>query len=147
MIPMQLGTETELIVLRDSIVIGAAMGAVYDIFRVIRRLISRRVAEIICDFVYTLIFSFVFFIASLAMTDYLRGFILAGMLIGAAMWCASVGRASVFAVTAVLRGVGGIVRKIIIAPIAKICRCIAHKFRQSAVNLKKSEKHLKLSAQ
>ncbi len=147
MIPMQLGTETELIVLRDSIVIGAAMGVAYDIFRVIRRLISRRAAEVVCDFVYTLIFSFVFFTASLAMTDYLRGFILAGMLIGAALWCASIGRVVVFAVTAVLRGAGRIVKKILISPIVKICRCIAHKFRQSAINLKKSEKHLKLSAQ
>lgn len=147
MIPMQLGTETELAVLMDAIVIGTVMGAVYDIFRVVRRLFGCRAVEIVCDLIYTLLFSFVFFVASLAMTDYLRGFILGGMLVGAVLWCESVGRAAVYVVTKILRCAGRAVKAVLISPIVKICRYIANKFVQIAVNLKKSEKHLKVSPQ
>ena len=93
MTPMQLGTAAEIEILRDSLIAGVMLGAVYDIFRVIRRIVRLPAVGFVCDFFYALIFGAAFFVFSLDETNYYRGFILFGMLAGAVMWIVTVGRA------------------------------------------------------
>ena len=92
MTPMQLGTAAELEILRDSVIAGVLMGAVYDIFRVARHVVKLSAVRFVCDFVYALLFGAAFFVFSLDETNYYRGFILFGMLAGTVMWTATIGR-------------------------------------------------------
>ena len=108
MTPMQLGTAAELEILRDSLIAGVLMGIAYDPFRVIRHKLSLPVVRFACDFLYALLFGAAFFVFSLDETDYFRGFILFGMLAGAAMWSFTAGRA----VTALAEGILALFGKI-----------------------------------
>lgn len=92
MTPMELGTAAELDILRDSLIAGVLMGMVCGVFRVVRLLAGRPAVGFVCDLLCALVFGAAFFIFSLDETNYFRGFILFGMLAGALMWCATLGR-------------------------------------------------------
>ena len=90
--PMQLGTSAEQGLLTDAVIVGVMLGVVYDLFRIIRHTFAFRAVTLICDFAYALCFGIVFFVFSLSVTGYYRGFLLVGMAVGAAMWSSTVGR-------------------------------------------------------
>ena len=140
MIPMQLGAQAEIEVLVYSLTAGVFMGVVYDFFRVIRRLFAGRTVTFICDLIFMVIFSAGYFTVSLAQTDYLRGFVLAGMIAGAAMWCYTIGRAAVWLVTLIL----GFFIKQLLSPmfvlVNKICKQSYFKTVGNAINLQKAKK-------
>lgn len=140
MIPMQLGTSVEPEVLRNAAAAGVLAGVVYDLFRVIRRLIPHRAVEVICDLIYTVLFSMIYFTVSLALTDYLRGFVLLGMAAGAVMWCLTVGRGAVFVITLAIKGIIGIMLKPAFVLLNKICKHSHFKTVRNTINLQKLKK-------
>ena len=91
--PMHLGTFAELELLKNAVIAGVLLGVVYDFFRVIRHTSRSRAAGFVCDLLYSLLFGAAFFVFSLSQTGYYRGFLLVGMIAGAAMWSATVGKA------------------------------------------------------
>ena len=86
MTPMQLGTQAELDILGLAVTAGAAMGLIYGLFQIVARLLNFAAVRLICDLTYTLMFGAVYFVFTLAQTNYLRGFVLLGMIGGAAGW-------------------------------------------------------------
>lgn len=137
---MQLGTETELQVFVSSLYWGILLGVVYDLFRILRRLAASRAVTLICDLLYTILFAFGYFVISLMLTDYLRGFVLLGMLLGALMWCMTAGRAAVFVVTA---AVSWIWKRMVKKVLGKVYKNISKSMRLTvinAINFKKSKK-------
>lgn len=116
MTPMQLGTETEIQIFTVAVTAGVFLGIIYGLFKLVRRAIPVKAVCFICDLVYALMFGAVFFVFSLAQTNYIRGFLLAGMLAGAAMWHFTFGRLFIFIISAV----GRFLSDKIIAPIFKL---------------------------
>ncbi|MBR1723921.1 MAG: spore cortex biosynthesis protein YabQ [Ruminococcus sp.] len=140
MVPMQLGVTAEIDVLKNAVIAGVAMGVIYDLFRIIRRTLGREAVTFVCDLLFTLMFSAAFFTVSLALTDYLRGFVLIGMLAGAAMWCLTVGRAVTWLVTAVLQFISGKIVVPVIVCVYKICKHIYTKIVGNTINLRNVKK-------
>lgn len=142
--PMQLGTETELGLLANAVAVGVVMGVVYDLFRVIRHTLSFRAVTVVCDLAYALSFGAVFFVFSLSMTGYYRGFLLAGMTAGAAMWCYTAGRG----LSRLAELIIGTIWKYLISPVIGIlhkpaeliCECVG-KIRLKLQKVKKIEKN------
>ena len=93
---MQLGLELETQLFLLSVLIGFAMGAVYDIFRMVRIATrSGRILTFVCDVVYTVLFWFVLFTFCTGLTGQIRVFALFGMLTGAVMERLSLGNLAV----------------------------------------------------
>ena len=93
---MQLGLELEPQLFLLSVLIGFAMGAVYDIFRMVRIATkSGRILTFVCDVVYTVLFWFVLFTFCTGLTGQIRVFALFGMLTGAVMERLSLGNLAV----------------------------------------------------
>ena len=89
---MQLGLELETQLFLLSVLTGFAMGAVYDIFRMVRMISkSGRILTFVCDVVYTVLFWFVLFTFCTGLTGQIRVFALFGMLTGAVMERLSLG--------------------------------------------------------
>lgn len=119
MTPMQLGAAAELEILRDSLIAGVLMGIAYDPFRVIRQTVKLSAVGFVCDFLYALLFGAAFFVFSLDETGYYRGFVLFGMLAGAAMWSFTAGRA-VTALMKLLLSITGKITAFILKPFVVI---------------------------
>lgn len=101
MTPMQLGTQAELDILGLAVTAGAAMGLIYGLFQIVARRLNFAAVRLICDLTYTLMFGAVYFVFTLAQTNYLRGFVLLGMIGGAAGWHFAIGRFAVRGAAAV----------------------------------------------
>ena len=137
---MQLGTNAEIEVLKISLTAGIAFGVVYDILAVLRRLLPGRAVTFVCDMFYALLFAAGYFTVSLALTNYLRGFVLTAMLAGAAAWHFTAGRGAVWLIS---RTVSLAVRKILLPPVVsvyKFGRQICVKTVGNAINSLKSKK-------
>ncbi|MCD8095122.1 MAG: spore cortex biosynthesis protein YabQ [Ruminococcus sp.] len=93
---MQLGVDAEIEVLKNSLLIGVFLGVLYDLFKIVRRTLDLKAATFLCDLLYALMFGSVYFVFTLAQTDYVRGFVLAAMLLSAAAWSFTAGRLYVF---------------------------------------------------
>ena len=92
---MQLGLELETELYLLAVIIGFAMGGVYDLFRMMRVIFkSGKVFTFFCDLSYTLLFWFVLFTFCTGLTGQIRIFALTGMLIGALMERISIGNAA-----------------------------------------------------
>jgi formate/nitrite transporter FocA (FNT family) len=137
---MQLGTEAEKEILFLAVTAGAFLGIIYDAFKILRQTLRAKAVGFVCDFVYALMFGAVFFVFSLAQTDYVRLFVLAAMLAGAAMWSCTVGRLFVFLACRTL----GFISDRIFLPIigfvgfiAKFPRAIGGRFVKSSTNFQK----------
>lgn len=89
-----LGTGRELQLAVYALITGAAMGAVYEIFRTIRQTISHnRWAVMIEDVIFTLLFGTVYYAFSVELTKgVMRFFVLVGMLLGFGIYLDSLGR-------------------------------------------------------
>ena len=140
MVPMQLGVYAEIDVLKNAIIAGVAMGVIYDLFRIIRRTLDREAVTFVCDLLFAMMFSAAFFTVSLALTDYLRGFVLIGMLAGTAMWCFTVGRAATWLVNAVLQFISGKLVVPVIVCVYKICKQVCAKIVGNTINLRNAKK-------
>lgn len=123
--PMQLGTEAELELLKNAVILGVMMGVVYDLFRVIRHTLPAAAVRFACDLLYSLSFGAVFFVFSLSQTGYYRGFLLAGMLAGTVMWSATVGKALSFAAEKLIAAVTYLPARLIVGSVHKICTSTA----------------------
>lgn len=137
---MQLGAEAEIEVFKAAVVAGVFMGAVYSLFAVIRRTVKIKCAGFFADLFYALIFGAVFFVLSLALTDYLRMFVLAGMTAGTVMWCMTFGRLIVWTACGILDALS----KRVISPAMdkayKIVTGIGGKFVECHTNYKNRKK-------
>lgn len=142
---MQLGTGQELEVLRSAAAVGIFMGAIFDLFSIIRKCTGSGIATFICDFIYALMFGTVFFIFSLSQTNYIRGFILFGMFAGAAAWCATAGRIVSAAVYGALRFISETFICPTIGFIHKIGRLLSRLFVKIGRKLKNAKKFRKTS--
>ncbi|SDA15359.1 Spore cortex protein YabQ (Spore_YabQ) [Ruminococcus sp. YE71] len=136
MTPMQLGTAAELEVLKNAVVTGVFLGAVYGVFAAVRRLLPNRAVGFVCDLLYSLAFGAVFFLFTLSQTDNYRWFVLLGMLVGAALWHASLGRLLVSAFCAAAKTVASPV----IVAIDKSCRFMKGIFVKVHTNLQTRKK-------
>ncbi len=89
---MELGLELETELFLLSVLVGFGMGAVYDIFRMLRITAKHgKVFTFVCDLIYTLVFWFVLFTFCTGLTGSIRAFALTGMLIGCVMERVSIG--------------------------------------------------------
>lgn len=88
------GTGRELRLAVYSVITGAVMGAVYEIFRTIRQGIRHnKWAVMIEDVIFTLLFGIVYYAFSVELTKgVMRFFVLLGMLIGFAIYLDSLGK-------------------------------------------------------
>lgn len=140
MTPMQLGAEAEIEILKAAVAAGVFMGAVYSLFAVVRKTLGIKTVGFICDLIYALMFGAVFFVFSLALTDYLRIFVLIGMAAGAVMWCMTFGRLIVWAVCGMLNGLGKWVLLPALDKVYKTVTIIGGKFVECHTNYKKRKK-------
>ena len=140
MTPMQLGTDAEREVLAAAVVTGLALGVLYSLFAVIRRTLKSRAVTFSADLLYTIIYGVVFCVMSLALTDYYRFFVLAGMLLGTAGWCLTAGRLLVW----LLCGIVGAAVDHLILPLIdkayKLVTAVGVKFVESHTNFKNRKK-------
>ena len=113
-----------------SVLLGTALGAVFDVFRVIRIIFpaaGKRTAVTVCDILYMLIFgAAVFFYSAVFGRAEVRFFYAVGALLGAVLFSLTVGQAVISAVRGCRDLLQRLVRKIyndVFAPIGKFfCR-------------------------
>lgn len=140
MTPMQLGADAEIEILKAAVAAGVFMGAVYSLFAVVRRTLRTRTAAFVVDLFYALCFGAVFFVLSLALTDYLRMFVLAGMAAGAVMWCMTFGRLIVWAACGILDALGRRVIRPVLDKSYKVVTAAYGKFVECHTNYKNRKK-------
>lgn len=145
-----------------SVLLGAALGAVFDIFRVIRIIFpaaGRKYAVMVCDVLYMLIFgAAVFFYAAVYGRAEVRFFFAAGAFLGAVLFTVTVGNTVTAAVRSCCEAIRRTLRRLygcFVMPVRnKIClNCM--KIRDNFVKCakiraaedKKSKNHLKNSPQ
>lgn len=94
---MQLGISLETHIFLLSVLLGAALGAVYDLLRVFREAVPHnKILLFIEDMIYTLLFAFSLFTFCTGLTGSIRGFTLIGMLLGCLLERFTAGNAVVF---------------------------------------------------
>lgn len=98
-----------------AVVLGAAMGVLFEIFRTVRVMICHKdIAVFFEDILFTLIFSLSFFTYCGVMSAFsLRGFILAGMLIGFVTYLLTAGELVRMTVKTLVLGLKSLVAKIL----------------------------------
>ena len=120
-----------------ALLLGIALGAVYDILRALRR--GARLGSIagnILDFFFALLFFFCFFVLSVARTGVMRFFTLAAMLAGAAAERFTLGRVIVKLFTRLFYALRGLFD----ASAGRLFAKIAQKTRSLFVNNKSNSK-------
>lgn len=140
MTPMQLGAAAEIEILKAAVIAGVFMGALYSLFSVVRKTLRIKCVGFVCDLLYALAFGAVFFVFSLALTDYLRFFVLAGMAAGAAMWCATLGRLIVWALCGILDFLGKRLVLPVLDKVYKTVTTLGGKFVECHTNYKNRKK-------
>lgn len=140
MTPMQLGTDAEIEILKTAAVAGVFMGMLYDMFAVVRKTLRIKCISFICDLLYALMFGAVFFVFSLAMTDYLRLFVLTGMAAGAVMWSMTFGRLFVYLLCGILNGFGKWVALPVLDNVYKTVTAAGRKIVKTHTNYKNRKK-------
>jgi len=143
-----------------SVLLGAAMGVVYDFFRVLRivfPLAAKSGAVLVQDIIFWLIYGFaIFSYATLAARGQVRFFIFFGSLIGFALYILTIGNFVTGILRRVFSAIYGTLRKvysIIIEPIVNLLRKNCQKAdpvfvgsHENDVNSMISEKNLLKSA-
>lgn len=149
---MQFGISLETHIFLLSVLLGAALGAAYDLLRVFREAIPHnRILLFIEDMIYTILFAFSLFTFCTGLTGTIRGFTLIGMLLGCLLERFTAGNAVVFTV----RKICGLLRRFfgfLFAPavklITKIKGVIFNGFVKKCLNFrlkkKKQKKPLKV---
>ncbi|MBR1422353.1 MAG: spore cortex biosynthesis protein YabQ [Ruminococcus sp.] len=141
---MQLGLELETELYLLAVIIGFAMGGVYDLFRMMRVVFkSAKVFTFICDLIYTLLFWFVLFTFCTGLTGQIRVFALTGMLIGALMERVSIGNAVVRLFSRVWKWLSEKVFKPLGRFMTKSAGKIKRVFVKNSLNYQKDEKNEK----
>lgn len=142
--PMQLeiAAETELFLL--ACLLGAGMGTIYDMFRVLRNTVEHNKVFVFAeDFVYTLMFGFAYFTFCTGLTRGIRGFALVGMLVGCVVERLTIGRLLVFALSEVFEVIWKIIFAPIIRAISKIFNVIHKRIVKKQLTFFKSKKNAK----
>ena len=81
--PMQLATLTEIKIILLGLLLGAVLGVVYDLLRILRIIIRHHKAVVFAeDFIYMLIFGFAFFVFSISFANNIRAFVLFSIMAG-----------------------------------------------------------------
>lgn len=120
-----------------ALLLGIALGSVYDLTRALRRGARLgRAAENILDFFFALLFFFCFFVLSVARTGDMRFFTLAAMLGGAAAERFTLGRV----IVAVLSRVFSLLRRLFDASAGRLFAKISQKTRPLFVKNKSNSK-------
>ncbi len=103
------GVMDELKLFGLAALVGAVVGAVYDLLRVLRITFPHRFAAVFAeDLLFTLFFGMVYFCFSVEMLEgELRLYILVGMLAGFAIYLMSLGRI----ISGIFRAVANVIRK------------------------------------
>ena len=127
---LELGFEVELFLL--SLLLGAGLGAIYDILRVIRNVVKHnKVVTFIEDFIYAIMFGFGYFTFCVGLTGNIRGFIIVGMLVGCIVETKTLGRFFVQGLTKIF----DVVWSLTFVPLVKIFSKIFGTFHR--LNVKK----------
>ncbi|MGN0633850.1 MAG: spore cortex biosynthesis protein YabQ [Oscillospiraceae bacterium] len=140
MTPMQLGVQAETEILRLAVTAGVFMGIIYDALKIVRRMFDKAAVDFLLDFLYAIMFGAVFFVFSLAQTDYVRGFVLFGMLFGAAAWSLTVGRLIVFLITGIFKIFDRLIFSRAVGSINKTAAKISGRFVKNSPNLENPKK-------
>lgn len=142
--PMQLeiAAETELFLL--ACLLGAGMGAIYDMFRVLRNTVEHNKVFVFAeDFVYALMFGFAYFTFCTGLTRGIRGFVFVGMLAGCAVERLTIGRLLVFALSEMFEVIWKTVFAPVIGVVFKIFGAIHKRIVKKRLTFFKSEKNIK----
>ncbi|MGN0601107.1 MAG: spore cortex biosynthesis protein YabQ [Oscillospiraceae bacterium] len=137
---LEIAAETELFLL--ACLLGAGMGIIYDMLRVIRNTISHgKVFLFIEDFAYTILFGFAYFVFCTGLTKGIRGFVFVGMLVGCIIERLTVGNFVVL----ILSKFFGAIWRFVFAPItgfiSKIAKLFHKRFVKKYLNFYKSKKN------
>lgn len=134
-----------------SVVLGAALGVVYDCFRVFRIVFppaAKNAAVVVEDIIFWLIYGFcVFCYSAVLARGQVRFFIVVGSLIGFVLYIVTIGNAVTGVIRRIVTAVYNVLRKVyscIIEPFVKILRIICQKacpvFVRSHKNKEKNER-------
>lgn len=122
-------------------VLGAALGVLYDMFRVLRSVLPHgKAATFFEDVIYMLIFGLVLFIFSTALIGSVRYYSAAGMIVGWIIQRLTIGNAVVFIVRKILLFIRRKILSPVIGFITKIGRSIKGLFVKKCLNFKKNLK-------
>ncbi len=125
-----------------SLGFGFIMGAVYDVFRIIRMCISKgKAAFVICDILYSTVLCFCVFLFCLTVNEgEIRGYLILGGCIGFAAYYFSLG-AAVYSLSektvAFIKSFFGKLFKVIFFPIGKLFRFFKRKIKKSHKKVQK----------
>lgn len=137
-----------------SVVLGAALGVVYDCFRVFRIVFppaAKNAAVAVEDIIFWLFYGFcVFCYSAVLARGQVRFFIVLGSLIGFVLYLVTIGNAVTGIIRRIVTAVYKVLRKVYsctIEPLVKILRIICQKARpvfvRSHKNTEKNERSLK----
>jgi hypothetical protein len=112
MLPMQLGTDGEVRVFLLSALIGVALGAVYELLRVLRVIIPHfKWAVFVEDMLFGLLCGFCWFLIFSGFSQPMRAFIAFAMALGAAVLHFAAGRPLVALIRRICRRIKGFLAK------------------------------------
>ena len=139
---LELAFEAELFFL--SCLLGAGLGVVYDILKVLRNMVGHhKVVVFIEDFIYALMFGFGYFSFCTGLTGSIRGFVIFGMLVGCIIEMKTLGKATVFLLTKVFDTVWRFTFAPLGSVFSKIFGSIHRRIVKKNLNFLKSKKNVK----
>ena len=134
----------QLLIFLWAIPVGAAIMAVYDLFRILRLAFPHRdwmvFLEDVCFFVLAGMITWSYLLENCR--GELRAFVFAAELIGAVLWFVSCGKIVLSAAEKIIRLVRFLLRNLVFRPIKLICRGIGFLFRRFWLLLWKTAKLL-----
>ncbi len=126
----------------QSLLLGGALGLLYDGFRILRLIIpSGKVISFFEDIVYFLLCGFISFAFLLAVNNgVIRAYLLAGELLGAALYYFTLGKCIyriADKIIALVRKFLALLYRVFLSPFVRLFRAISRGFRHTAGKLRK----------